>query len=77
MADPSHFIQGTEIVYALRVIPERNITVKTHFVKKNGLGISGSPFKIVDDSGEELINSSRTDNMGIFKESNIWAAFCR
>ncbi len=67
MADPSHFIQGTEIVYALRVIPERNITVKTHFVKKNGLDVSGSPFKVVDDSGEELINSSRTDKIGILK----------
>ncbi len=65
MRDPSDFIHGTELVYALRVIPERNITVKTHFVKKNGLDVSGSPFKVVDDSGEELINSSRTDKIGI------------
>ena len=65
MRDPSDFIHGTELVYALKVIPERNITVKTHFVKKNGLDVSGSPFKVVDDSGEELINSSRTDKIGI------------
>ena len=66
MSEPSkNFIPGTELVYALKVIPERNITVNAHLVKRNDLVVSGSPFKVVDDNGEELINSSQTDRIGI------------
>jgi hypothetical protein len=63
----------TELVYALKVIPARNITVnpnRKYFVKKNGLIVTDSTdssFKVVDDTGEELINTSRTDKIAILK----------
>ena len=55
-------IPHTEIVYALEVIPERNITilpVKTRFSKNNLL--------VVDDAGEELINMSSIEGIAVLR----------
>jgi hypothetical protein len=68
MAEPSvHFIPGTEFVYALRVIPERNITLAKHVIVAEDTGFPVNHFIVVDDTGEELINTSRTDKIAILK----------
>jgi hypothetical protein len=65
MSEPSkNFIPRTEFIYALRVIPERNISLmlernikaypanqQTQFRRENGQ-------IVVDDTGEELVNTS-------------------
>jgi len=69
--EPSNnYIYGTKLVYALKVISERNITAYTHFVNKNGFVVADSTdstFKVVDDTGEELVNTSRIDKIAILK----------
>jgi len=51
---PPDFIPTTEIVYALRVIPKKNISM---FPKKTE-SYFATPL-VIDDTGEEMINSSR------------------
>ncbi len=46
----------TEIRYAIKVMPERNITV-----------VSGNRLLIIDDSGEKLINKSRNSGIAILR----------
>lgn len=57
---PPNNILRIEMVYALRVIPERNITmhpVTTLFNK--------SELLVTDDTGEEIINTSRIEGMAV------------
>lgn len=65
------YIPYTDIVYALKVIPERNITmlpVKTLFSQNNRLVVKQDPtFIVVDDTGEELINASWIDKIAILQ----------
>jgi hypothetical protein len=65
-------IPSTDIVYALKVIPERNITmlpvVKTRFSQNKRIIVKQNPvFIVVDDTGMELINTSRIDKIAILK----------
>ena len=65
-------IPPTDIVYALKVIPERNITmlpvVKTRFSQNKRIIVKQNPvFIVVDDTGMELINTSRIDKIAIQK----------
>ncbi len=46
----------TEIRYAIKVMPERNITV-----------VSGNRLLVIDDFGEELINKSRISGVAILR----------
>nr|QNO41364.1 hypothetical protein GDLGMCFF_00005 [Methanosarcinales archaeon ANME-2c ERB4]QNO47201.1 hypothetical protein ADAEDOLL_00007 [Methanosarcinales archaeon ANME-2c ERB4]QNO47327.1 hypothetical protein PFMFOFOA_00002 [Methanosarcinales archaeon ANME-2c ERB4] len=46
----------TEIRYAIKVMPERNITV-----------VSGSRLLVIDDFGDELINKSRSSGVAILR----------
>ncbi len=58
----SPLIPTTEMVYALRVVPERNITmvpVTTQFNKSNLL--------VTDDKGEEIINTSRIRGLAVLR----------
>ena len=57
---PPDNILRIEMVYALRVYPERNITmspVTTRFNKPE--------FLVTDDTGEEIINTSRIEGMAV------------
>ncbi|MCZ7399251.1 MAG: hypothetical protein O8C62_06145 [Candidatus Methanoperedens sp.] len=56
----SQIIPTTEMVYALRVIPERNITMSP--VTKR---FDWSHLFVTDDSGEEIINTSRIQGMAV------------
>ncbi len=59
---PPDNIPRIEMVYALRVIPERDLTmypVKTLFNK--------SEFLVTDDTGEEIINTSRIEGMAVMR----------
>ncbi|MHC1599976.1 MAG: hypothetical protein ACXQS5_04045 [Candidatus Methanospirareceae archaeon] len=49
----------TEIRYAIKVMPERNITV-----------VSGNRLLVVDDAGEELINKSRSSGVAILRNQS-------
>ncbi len=56
----SQLIPTTEMVYALRVIPERNITMSP--VTKR---FDRSHLLVTDDTGEEIINTSRIQGMAV------------
>lgn len=58
----SENIPLTEMVYAVRVIPERNITspVTTRYISPNLL--------VIDDTGEEIINKSRIEQMAVLSD---------
>jgi hypothetical protein len=56
----SQLIPTTEMVYALRVIPERNITMSP--VTKR---FDRSHLHVTDDTGEEIINASRIEGMAV------------
>ncbi|MCZ7405805.1 MAG: hypothetical protein O8C67_12890 [Candidatus Methanoperedens sp.] len=56
----SQLIPTTEMVYALRVIPERNITMSP--VTKR---FYWSHLLVTDDTGEEIINTSRIQGMAV------------
>jgi hypothetical protein len=57
---PSPLIPTTEMVYALRVIPERNITMFP--VTKR---FDWSHLLVTDDTGEEIINTSSIEGMAV------------
>jgi hypothetical protein len=59
-------IHWTRIVYALKVIPERNITM---LPEKNRQSDTNS-LLVVDDTGEELINTSRFVEIAILKNES-------
>jgi hypothetical protein len=61
-------IPSTEIVYALKVIPERNIT--SIFEREITSYGTKNYFIVVDDTGEELINTSRVDKIAILNNQN-------
>jgi hypothetical protein len=64
---PPENIPWTHIVYAMEVIPERNITVlpvKTQFLKNNLL--------VFDDTGEELINTSRIEGIAVLRNNRTY-----
>lgn len=64
---PPENIPQTHIVYAVEVIPERNITilpVKTRFSKNNLL--------VFDDAGEELINTSRIEGIAVLRSNGTY-----
>jgi len=52
-------IPVTEIKYALKVMPKRNITV-----------VSGDRLLVIDDFGEELINKSRIEGIAIWRNQS-------
>ncbi len=52
-------IPVTEIKYALKVMPKRNITV-----------VSGDRLLVIDDAGEELINKSRIGGISIWRNQS-------
>ena len=56
---PPENVHLIEMVYALRVIPERNLTspVTTRYISPNLL--------VIDDTGEEIINKSRIERMAV------------
>ena len=56
---PPENIHLIEMVYALRVIPERNLTspVTTRYISPNLL--------VIDDTGEEIINKSRVERIAV------------
>ncbi len=56
----SQLIPTTEMVYALRVIPERNITMSP--VTKQ---FDRSHLLVTDDTGDEIINTSRIQGMAV------------
>ncbi|VVB90034.1 Uncharacterised protein [uncultured archaeon] len=56
----SQLIPTTEMVYALRVIPERNITMSP--VTKR---FDRSHLLVTDDTGEEIINTSSIEGMAV------------
>jgi hypothetical protein len=56
-------IPRTEIVYALKVIPERNIT--SILKRDTTSSYQENYFIVIDDTGEELINTSRIDKIAI------------
>lgn len=56
----SQLIPTTEMVYALRVIPERNITMSP--VTKR---FDWSHLLVTDDTGEEIINTSRIQGLAV------------
>jgi len=64
---PPDDIPVTDIRYAIKVMPERNITV-----------VSGNRLLVIDDAGEELINKSRSSGVAIWRnqsyESQPWRA---
>jgi len=63
LAEPTtHLLPETEFVYALRVIPERNITLQS-----GKTGLPKNKFIVVDDTGEELINTSRLGKIALLK----------
>jgi hypothetical protein len=56
------------IVYALKVIPERNITFVNHFSIVDDTGFPVNNFIVIDDAGEKLINTSKKfDKTAILK----------
>ncbi len=57
---PSPLIPTTEMVYALRVMPERNIIMSP--VTKR---FDWSHLLVTDDTGEEIINTSRIQGMAV------------
>jgi hypothetical protein len=56
---PPENVHLIEMVYALRVIPDRNLTspVTTRYISPNLL--------VIDDTGEEIINKSRIERMAV------------
>ncbi|MCC4765089.1 hypothetical protein FXW07_00110 [Methanosarcina sp. DH1] len=56
-------IPHTEIVYALKVIPERNIT--SILERDTTSSYQEKYFIVIDDTGEKLINTSRIDKIAI------------
>ncbi len=56
----SQLIPTTEMVYALKVIPERNITMSP-VIKR----FDRSHLLVTDDTGEEIINTSRIQGMAV------------
>jgi hypothetical protein len=69
MSSSLSFIDGihwTRIVYALKVIPKRNITM---LPEKNSQSFTNS-LLVVDDTGEELINKSRFDGIAILRNES-------
>jgi len=54
----SRFIPTTEMVYALRVFPEKNISMFP-VTKELYPGFYSSNLLVIDDTGEEIINTSR------------------
>jgi len=56
-------IPHTEVIYALKVIPERNIT--SILERDTTSSYQNNYFIVVDDTGEELINTSRIDKIAI------------
>ena len=52
-------IPVTEIKYALKVMPKRNITV-----------VSGDRLLVIDDAGEELINKARIEGLAIWRNQS-------
>ncbi|MEA3324748.1 MAG: hypothetical protein U9Q37_06375, partial [Euryarchaeota archaeon] len=56
---PPDNIPVTEIKYALKVMPKRNITV-----------VSGDRLLIIDDFGDELINKSRSGKIVIWRDQS-------
>jgi hypothetical protein len=64
---PPENIPLIHIVYVMEVIPERNITilpVKTRFSKNNLL--------VFDDTGEELINTSRIEGIAVLRNNRTY-----
>jgi len=56
------------IVYALKVIPERNITFVNNFSTVDDTGFPVNSFIVVDDAGKELIHTSKKfDKTAILK----------
>ncbi len=59
-------IHLTETVYAIKVIPEKNI--RSIFERNTiGLDYPENRFIVTDDNGEELINVSKIDKISILK----------
>ncbi|HII91661.1 MAG TPA: hypothetical protein HA262_05695 [Methanosarcina sp.] len=56
------YIPQTKVVYVLKVIPERNITITSKKSK-----ISQNNFIVIDDTGKELTNASNSDKIVILK----------
>lgn len=56
-------IPHTEVIYALKVIPERNIT--STLERNTASSYQENYFIVTDDTGEELINTSRIDKIVI------------
>jgi hypothetical protein len=56
---PPDHIPLTEIRYAIKVMPERNLTV-----------VSGNRLLVIDDFGEELINKSRIVGIAILRNQS-------
>ncbi|MCC4765088.1 hypothetical protein FXW07_00105 [Methanosarcina sp. DH1] len=56
------YIPRTKVVYVLKVIPERNITLTSEKPK-----LSQNNFIVVDNTGKELINASNSDKIAILK----------
>ncbi len=59
-------IQWTRIVYALKVIPERNITM----LPAENSHSDTNPLLVADDNGEKLINISRFDDLAILRNES-------
>ncbi|RPJ74616.1 MAG: hypothetical protein EHM20_10305 [Alphaproteobacteria bacterium] len=68
-SSPSSFngIHWTKIVYAFKVIPERNITM---LPAKNSHSYTKNHLLVVDDTGEELINTSWFDGISILRNES-------